>query len=67
MGRISKWSDPAISADNGGIQLPDQNIEVVYRSGQSGTTALFYDFVQNMDPGTFQQWVAQNRFPRTSA
>jgi phosphate transport system substrate-binding protein len=63
MGKISKWSDPAISADNGGIKLPDQNIEVVYRSGQSGTTALFYDFVQNMDPGTFRQWVADNRFP----
>jgi hypothetical protein len=26
MGRISKWSDPANSADNGGIKLPDQNI-----------------------------------------
>ncbi|HKA82573.1 MAG TPA: substrate-binding domain-containing protein [Acidimicrobiales bacterium] len=63
MGKISKWSDPAISADNGGIKLPDQNIEVVYRSGQSGTTALFYDFVQNMDSGTFRQWVADNRFP----
>jgi phosphate transport system substrate-binding protein len=63
MGNISKWSDPAISADNGGIKLPDQNIEVVYRSGQSGTTALFYDFVQNMEPTIFRRWVADNRFP----
>jgi phosphate transport system substrate-binding protein len=63
LGQISKWSDPAISADNGGIQLPDRDIEVVYRSGQSGTTALFYDFVQNTEPGVFGQWVARNRFP----
>ncbi len=53
MGYISRWSDPAISADNDGIVLPDQAINVVYRAGQSGTTALFYDFVQKTDPGEF--------------
>ena len=34
-----------------GLKLPDQPINVVYRGGQSGTTALFYDFVQHIDAG----------------
>ena len=44
-GDIAYWDDRAIAADNLGLQLPHQPITVVYRSGQSGTTALFYDFV----------------------
>jgi phosphate transport system substrate-binding protein len=63
-GEISRWNDPAIAADNGGgLQLPDQPITVVYRSGQSGTTALFYDFVQNVAPDVFNPWAARNGFP----
>ncbi|MGZ4715716.1 MAG: substrate-binding domain-containing protein, partial [Acidimicrobiales bacterium] len=63
MGYISRWNDPAISADNNGIVLPDQAINVVYRAGQSGTTALFYDFVQKTDPGEFAAWAARNQLP----
>lgn len=63
MGVISNWSDPAISADNKGLQLPNQPINVVYRSGESGTTALFYDFVANLEPGLYGSWVARNRLP----
>ena len=62
-GQISNWSDPAISADNAGIQLPDQPITVVYRGGQSGTTALFYDFIQNIAPDVFNPWAARNGLP----
>jgi phosphate transport system substrate-binding protein len=63
-GEISRWSDPAIAADNGNaVQLPDEPITVVFRSGQSGTTALFYDFVQNVAPDVFQPWAARNGFP----
>ena len=60
-GDITKWSDPAISDDNKGLVLPDQPITVVYRAGQSGTTALFYDFVQHVAPDIFDPWAAQNR------
>ena len=64
LGDISKWSDPAITNDLGGkVKLPDEPITVVYRSGPSGTTALFYDFVQNMAPQLFDSWVARNRYP----
>ncbi len=66
-GDISFWDDPAISADNplpnGNLQLPHQPITVVYRGGQSGTTALFYDFVQHMAPDIFSAWASRNQFP----
>jgi len=63
IGEISNWSDPAISNDNAGLQLPSQPITVVYRGGQSGTTALFYDFVQHTLPGDFASWAAKNQLP----
>jgi phosphate transport system substrate-binding protein len=62
LGKISNWDDPAISADNGGVVLPNQHITVVCRTGQSGTTALFYDFVAHTDPADFASWAAQNGF-----
>jgi phosphate transport system substrate-binding protein len=62
-GAISNWSDPAITAENKGLVLPNQPITVVYRSGQSGTTALFYDFVANTAPDVFGPWAARNRLP----
>lgn len=65
MGDIARWSDPAITADNKGFQLPDQPITVVYRAGQSGTTALFYDFVQHTEPDLFARWAAKHQLPTT--
>jgi phosphate transport system substrate-binding protein len=62
-GDISNWSDPAITADNKGLPLPSQPITIVYRGGQSGTTALFYDFVQHVAPDIFGPWAARNKFP----
>ncbi|MEI8001946.1 MAG: substrate-binding domain-containing protein [Actinomycetes bacterium] len=64
-GDIARWSDPAISADNKGLVLPDEPITVVYRAGQSGTTALFYDFVQNVAPDVFSPWARAHRLPTT--
>ena len=62
-GDIKNWNDPAISADNKGLVLPDHAINVVYRGGQSGTTGLFYDFVQNVASDIFNPWAAKNGFP----
>jgi len=64
-GDITNWNDPAISAENKGLVLPDKSINVVYRGGQSGTTGLFYDFVQNVAPDIFNPWAARNGFPTT--
>lgn len=65
MGEISRWNDPAIAADNrpANLRLPDEPINVVYRSGQSGTTALFYDFIRETEPGLYSRWIARNRLP----
>jgi phosphate transport system substrate-binding protein len=62
IGDITRWSDPAITADNGGKELPDEAINVIYRSGMSGTTALFYDFVQHTVPDLFNSWAQRNAF-----
>jgi phosphate transport system substrate-binding protein len=64
-GDITSWSDPAITAENKGLVLPNQPINVVYRGGLSGTTGLFYDFVANVAPDIFGPWAARNSFPTT--
>jgi phosphate transport system substrate-binding protein len=68
MGYISNWNDPQIAQDNApaNLKLPDLPINVVYRSGQSGTTGLFYDFVSHIEPGLFGQWAAANQLPTSS-
>jgi phosphate transport system substrate-binding protein len=40
-GMIAKWNDPAITALNPGITLPDKSITAVHRSDGSGTTEIF--------------------------
>jgi phosphate transport system substrate-binding protein len=66
MGIIKNWDSPTITADNKGLVLPNEPIVIDYRSNQSGTTALFYDFVANTDPSQFLPWAQANRFPTTS-
>jgi phosphate transport system substrate-binding protein len=45
IGKITKWNDPKIAADNAGISLPDMGITVVHRSDGSGTTYIFSDYL----------------------
>ena len=63
---IQTWTSPTISKDNKGLVLPHEPITLDLRSGQSGTTALFYDFVKHADPSQFATWAAANDFPTTS-
>ncbi len=44
-GRITRWNDPAIVADNPGATLPDLGITPVNRSDESGTTKNFTDYL----------------------
>ena len=41
LGTIKKWNDAAIASSNAGVSLPDQPINVAYRSDGSGTTFVF--------------------------
>ncbi|WP_162823898.1 phosphate ABC transporter substrate-binding protein PstS [Lysobacter sp. TY2-98] len=64
MGEITMWNDPAIVAQNGGIQLPAKKITVVHRSDGSGTTFNFVNYLGKVSPtwkqkvgeGTMVQW-----------
>lgn len=48
MGKITKWSDPQITAQNAGVTLPDASIVVVHRSDGSGTSYAFTDYLSNV-------------------
>lgn len=45
LGNIKKWNDKALKDVNPGLNLPDLNITVVYRSDGSGTTSIFSDYM----------------------
>jgi phosphate transport system substrate-binding protein len=48
LGKITKWNDPAIAAQNSDVSLPDQDIVVVHRSDGSGTTYIFTDYLSSV-------------------
>jgi phosphate transport system substrate-binding protein len=50
LGKVTKWNDPKIAADNGGVALPATNIAVVHRSDGSGTTFVFTDYLSQVSP-----------------
>jgi len=50
MGKITKWNDPRIVADNAGLNLPDQTITVVHRADGSGTTFIFTTYLAQVSP-----------------
>jgi len=45
-GKITKWDDPAIKADNASAQLPSSTISTVHRSDDSGTTDNFTNYLK---------------------
>jgi len=55
LGKITKWNDPALAADNPGVTLPDLGITPVHRSDGSGTTMNFTSFLA----GTNAAWKSQ--------
>ena len=48
LGRITRWNDPAISALNPGLKLPDTDLAVVHRSDGSGTSYIFTDYLSKV-------------------
>ncbi len=48
LGTIKKWNDPAITALNSGVNLPDEAITVVHRSDGSGTSFIFTDYLSHV-------------------
>ena len=55
LGQITSWHDPAITALNPGINLPDARISVVHRADGSGTTYIFSNYLSSVSPS----WAAK--------
>lgn len=53
--KITKWNDPAITALNPGVTLPDLAIAVVHRSDSSGTTYIFTNYLSKVSA----DWASQ--------
>ena len=50
LGEITRWNDPAIKAENPGLNLPDKEIVTAHRSDGSGTTFIFTDYLSTVSP-----------------
>ena len=48
LGKIRRWNDPAIVALNPGLVLPDDAINVLYRSDKSGSTFVLTDYLSKV-------------------
>ena len=49
LGKITKWTDPAIKALNPGLALPDADIAPVRRADGSGTTFIFTNYLSKVN------------------
>jgi phosphate transport system substrate-binding protein len=50
LGKITKWDDAKIKAENPGVKLPAQAITVVHRADGSGTTWIFTNYLTKISP-----------------
>lgn len=50
LGKIAKWNDKVIAADNPGVKLPNTDVLPVYRADGSGTTYIFTDYLSQISP-----------------
>ncbi len=50
LGKLKKWNDPAITALNPGVALPDADIAVVRRADGSGTSFNFTNYLSKVNP-----------------
>ncbi len=62
-GQINNWNDPAIRADNPGVNLPNSPIRPVVRADGSGTTFIFTNHLSAIN-GYFKGRVGTSRAPK---
>ncbi len=63
LGKIKRWDAPEIKADNAGVQLPAEEIRVVYRADASGTSAVFTDYLSAVSP-EWKEKVGADKSPK---
>jgi phosphate transport system substrate-binding protein len=49
LGKVKKWNDPALTALNPGVPLPDADIAVVRRADGSGTSFIFTNYLSKVN------------------
>ncbi len=49
LGKVTKWNDPAITALNPGVKLPDAVIAPVHRADGSGTSFIFTNYLSKVN------------------
>ena len=50
LGKITRWNDPALTAVNPGVPLPNEAISPVRRADGSGTTFIFTNYLSKVNP-----------------
>lgn len=50
LGKITNWSDEAIRKLNPSLNIPNQDIQVVFRSDGSGTSFVFTSYLSKVNP-----------------
>ncbi len=58
LGKITKWNDPALVADNASLKAVNQDIIVVHRADSSGTTNIFTSYLAAVN----KDWAAGPKF-----
>jgi phosphate transport system substrate-binding protein len=48
LGKVKRWDDARIKADNPGVNLPSADLTVVHRSDGSGTTGVWTDYLSKI-------------------
>ena len=62
LGKITKWNDARIKADNADVNLPAADITVVHRAESSGTSFVFTDYLAKVS-SEWKQKVGADKSP----
>jgi phosphate transport system substrate-binding protein len=63
LGKIRRWDDARIKADNPGASLPGADISVAYRAEGSGTSAVFTDYLSKVS-AEWKEKVGASKTPK---
>src|SRR6266550_331964 len=63
LGKITKWNDPRIKADNTDATLPGADITVVHRAESSGTSFVFTDYLAKVS-AAWKEKVGADKQPK---
>src|SRR5258707_6877345 len=62
-GKITKWNDPRLKADNADVDLPSADITVVHRAESSGTSFVFTDYLSKVS-ADWKEKVGADKSPK---